>query len=485
MTPTSIIRYLIGNMIGLPTELRIDPLGDIVEQGKHPSPSQIREHRGEDTVRPLILSDAVFFLAPRRNTGDLEISHLVNTEARPTFWNLGYINLPVEIPVIYTHDWGERSTLGGNYAVIRLVSDSAVIGLQYDGSVRALTNFRGTLLKQLEERLHTNHTRPSDVTRELKTIRSRVGSSLHQLNEYVDLKENVEAYLAALPNFGWESYIDREEATELLRGLSASIGFMSANLIPGRTIRKDANVFFDDLESHAASLDSVVLDSDCRLGPTANLGPDDNPLMHILNHLQYSGRRANNFNGDGHSGSYLESLLAYSIRQTRAGDPLAHAPILVKIAESTDNLRKEATMTALRSHMTYHRAMGVADIGDRYLQFLGSVNHPQTLRIEIALNFHKSELLKRVMGDYIYFKTRTDTDQRKYAPWVGRQFRLVRDFVGEETEHYMVTQLEGLRRLNWSERDAAEELLKSYADLSRRHQQPGSGRSRPWTLGMF
>ena len=465
----------------VPPGLRTDPLGDIVEREGHPSPTEIREYRGESTVKPLILSDALHILSPKRRTGGPELLHLVNTEGRPSFWNLGYSNLPEEATAIYIHDWGERYTLGGNYTVLRLITDPEVFGQSYDGTANAITNFRGTLTNQLEEKLNERRMslKSSDVLEELRTLRRNVGSPLHQANEYRDLTENLDAYEDGLRSFGW-SAADEQIAIGLLRIFRSRLDEAQRNLIPGEVIIERTEPYFDDIAVHAQGLDAVTLDPNCKLGPK------ENPLMHMLGHLQYSGHADNNFEAAGRRGSYLESLLAYSIKQTASGDPLAHVAMMAKIQESADNIRKESVMTLDRSHMAYHKAMAVSNVGKRYIEFLTAAKDSRAQRMDFALIFLKSELLKRVIGDYNYFSTRPDTDQRKQAPWVAEQFKIIRDSVGYEVEHYMVSQLQSLRRSNLSERESADSILSGYSRLSKMHPAPHGMRPRSFRiLGMF
>ena len=455
MSPKSILKYF--RRFEHPAEIRTDPLGEFVQKGGpdrengHPPPSLVRSYRGEDSVRPVILSDAVNFLVPPRNTGDPEILHPINTDGRAKFWNIGYEREPEETPVIYLHDWSERKRLGGNYAVLRLVTDPAAFGPQYKGAAEALTNFRGTIVGHLEQifyDLRLADPQLSNVREHLKRIKDKVGMLFHQSNEYTDLTESITAYENNIRTLGWTA-ADLNEVRGILVPLKDRIKEFRNNLIPGDVIKRNTSPFFDDLFQHVGSIDTLVLDSNCQLHP------GEGRLMHKLKHLQYSGEQ----------GSYLESLLAYSIEQTKSVDPLAHVPMMVKLEETADNLRKEAVMTPYRSHMAYHKAMAVAGIGDKYLAFLQIVHHPEAVRINLALRFLKSELLRRVIGDWDYFSRRADTDQRDYAPWVAKQFKMIMEYVGPEVEHYMLLNLEGLRKMNESEKEAAEATLTGYRKL--------------------
>ncbi len=435
--------------------IKTDPIGNIVKKGGHPSPTQIREYRGEDTVKPLILSDAFYFLTRPRRTDEPELLHPVNTETRPTFWNLGYVNEPSEIPTIYSHDWSERKALGGNYAILRLVIDTEVFGPKYEGTANALTNFRGTLFGQLKDSFRDHerwNPRPADVVKYLKALKAGISLPAFQSREYRKLARSVDAYKKNIPKLGWSTQ-DQEEVIELLRVFKARITDLQADLLPNGIIKNNSEIFFEDLARHARSLDSLVDDPNC-IRHTK-----ENPLMHNLNHLQYSGRE----------GSYLESLVSYAIQQTDAGNQLAHVSPMVKVGEAADNIRKEGVKTAYASHIAYDKAINVAHIvGDRYLAHLESLRHPQAKRFSLALTFLKSELLKRVVGDYEFFSIQPDSDLRDRAPWVANQFERVRDYVGVGVEHYMLEDLEKLRTEGPSEREMAESLLNGYKRLIRK-----------------
>lgn len=442
--------------------IRTDPIGDIVKKGGNPSPTQIRDHRGEDTVIPLILSDALYFRTRSRRTDEVELLHPVNTEARPTFWNLGYVNEPSEIPAIYFHDWSERRALGGDYAILRLVIDPKVFGPQYEGTASALTNFRGTLFGQLKDGFRDHERwdpRPADVIKYLRALKAGISLPVFQSREYRKLARSVDAYKKNIPKFGWPTQ-DQEEVMKLLRTFEARIKYLQANLLPNGVVKNNSEIFFEDLARHAKSLDSLVEDPNCIIHPK------ENPLMHNLNHLQYSGRES----------SYLENLLAYSIQQTDAANPLAHVAIMVKVEEAADNIRKEGRKTAYTSHISYHKAMNVAHIGNRYLAHLQSLGHPQTQRFSLALTFLKSELLKRVIGDYEFFSKQPDSDLRDRAPWVVKQFERVRDYVGIDVEHYMLEDLDKLRAEGPSEREMAESLINGHKKLIRKSvKKSGTG----------
>ena len=128
MSPKNIIRYLIGGRN--PVDIgRTDPFGRIILGGGHPSPQQTREYRGEVTVFPFYLSDALYYTHSGRRINQPQIMHFADTQERPRYRELGFSNDTLDqIAQIYYHDLSEDlslGTFGGNYAVLRFIAQQS------------------------------------------------------------------------------------------------------------------------------------------------------------------------------------------------------------------------------------------------------------------------------------------------------------------------------------------------------------------------
>src|SRR3989338_2139896 len=189
-----------------------DHLVEILKKS-HPSPSQVRQYRGEATVNPFIIADATYFTSKPRRTNENQVVHAANIEARPVFWELEFSNEQDAVPEIYGHDLPEdksKGTLGGNYAILRLVTDQEVFGPKYEDTLRLLTNFRSTLVNQLEDSAEPKAT-IDDIAASLRNLKRSVGDPRYQIKAYSGVMDSVQSYRDSIPSFGWVN-ADQEEA---------------------------------------------------------------------------------------------------------------------------------------------------------------------------------------------------------------------------------------------------------------------------------
>ena len=193
------------------------------------------------------------------------------------------------------------------------------------------------------------------------------------------------------------------------------------------TILVHSENLFGDFQTYAHS-DGILT-----LKPGCILDGGESPLMHNLDHMQYSNKK----------GGYLEDLLAYAIEQANAKNPLANDTILVKIQEDTDNVRKEGEKTAYRNHKTYYRAIDIIDMGKRYIAHVKQIQKPEDYRdIELALIFLKEQLLIRVIKDFGQAQLEVDRDYITIREvWYPQQFDMIRTYVGRETDERVNEQL--------------------------------------------
>lgn len=438
-------------------DIRTDPIGSIIKQEGYPSPSQIKEHRGDASVKPYVLTEAVYYRGKGRRTNEREIIHPANTEVRAKHWNLGFTNEPEDIVLIYTHDWSEnlsRHTVGGNYAILRLIGDQLVFGNEMYEPALILTNIRESLQKGLEKRLGepSKDITPKDIIDKVESLKEEVGKEHQQKAAYKLIRRREKAYLRDLEFFAWQQE-DKRKASELINEFDARIQKEYDELIRPEVIKSDSKKFFEDFAMYCTKDGVSNLDPNCRL----EVG--ESPLLHNTNHLQYSGSISSpfvknwKFNGNGQvGGSYLEDLLIYTINETLKGNPNAHRSLKAKIQETTDNVRKEGEMNDYRRHITFHRAMGVATISDLYLEFIKQAQIPPNYKVKVMtdiglpLRYLKSELFLGVIEDYDQVTSSRDTDPRHSIPWLRGQFKIVRDYVGGDVEAYSLQQLEELRR---------------------------------------
>lgn len=436
------------------SELDNDPLVDMLKADKYPSPIDIRRHRGELTVKPFILAEASYFLGSylgyaTRRTNESAIVHFANTEIRPVYWNLGFSNGTEDrIILIYMHDLGEdksNDTIAGNYAIVRVPAE--VFGQQYHGPLSALTNVRATIHKQLEDRIKydlSDHPTQADIIRFLHDLRARLGS-LGSLNDqslaYGDLAKSIDLYNRKISTFVWNDQ-DQEEVREFLSEVNGHINDLKGRLIQQETIATLTERYFSDFENYVNDTDSLVR------APNCILLQGESVLMHNLDHSQYSDK----------NGSYLEDLLSYAIERSNSKNLLGNIAILTKIQEDTDNVRKEGQKTAYRSHMTYHKAISVAEISERFLTHVRPIQKPEEYRdIELALRFLKEQLLVRVIKDYSQVSLEIDQDYRNYRNrWYPLQFKVIKDYVGPDIEGKVV---EDLKQTN-------EKLYDGYIELT-------------------
>lgn len=430
-----------------------EPLIGILKRGFHPSPSQVRQYRGEATVKPFILADAIYFTSKPRRTNENQVIHAANIEIRPTFWKLGFTNGPEVVPVIYAHDWPEdksQGTLEGNYAILRLVTDQDVFGPRYGDALRLLTNFRSTLVEQTEDFLAKNsNVTIEDIIANLRNIRQSVGDSRNQIKAYEGIRSSVKRYQDSIPSFGW-SNADQEEARELIENFLEVIIKLADDTIPNKAIRGQTEIYFENLISYLSDSKISDLDPNCQ----SRLG--QNPIIHKLDHLQYGGEQ----------GSYLNDIVDFTIENI-GKTQLASAPALVKPQDSADNVRKEAEDTPYRHHMTYHKSLDVAKMGDRLLARLDK-KHTEYNELYLAYKFLKGELFVRILGDYTTATSKRDRDFRAHSRWLQGQFRMVREYVGREIEDAMLEQLENaLSDGDELEAHGAGSLLRAHRELIR------------------
>ena len=451
------------------TDLVNDPIAIILldpdPQKRHPSPSQIREHREEATVVPFVLSEAVYFLAPDRRTETSPILHFSNTEQRPKFYNRGFNNNdPDQVIQIYTHDWSEDLSLGkvsGDYAIARIVEE--IFGPRHYDAHLALTNVRGTMSHQLKKRLRRRGqftaTAPQDVLSSLEYLKKRVASYEDQTKAYDAVRKSAEAYKKAIDSFNWWSQEDKREGKDIADGLLQTLNRLSNGLIPVSTIGSLVAPYLSDFEDYVTVLvpnqEEFAQDQRSILNPNCQLRGRESPLIHMIGHLQYGGE----------DGSYMDELLDFSIRQATL-NPMASKTMGTKRQEAADNFRKEAEMTASRQHITYERGMDTLLRGDLWLAHLIQTQSLEVKVDRLVQDFAKIELLQRVIKDYTNVATEPDADYESHGLWLVDQYRRVKRYVGPEVERSLLAELEAAKNSSIERRRRfAEKLLAGYNEL--------------------
>lgn len=449
-------------------EFENDPLVALLLDGIHPAPSQIREYRGDSTVKPFILTEAVHFRSKPRRTNDPEVVHPVDTEIRPKFWNKGFNNDDLDqIISIYTHDWGEnlsRGTVDGNFAIVRLIGHESVFGQQHYHPALVQTNVRRTIYINLEQRLSMIlEPTPDYIVTILTKLLGRVGAPNSQKGAYHQLKKRVNKYEEAIELFEWGQK-DKEEAKELIKSLNLAEIQLHEDPLSAEMMKGIAKPYFKGYERDVRNPNLELLNPNCIFKPGQSV------LMHNLEHLQYR--------------HYAEDLLAYAIKNTNASNKFGYIAMKTKVQEQLDNVRKEGEKNPYRQHITYEKALIIADVGKKYLEHLINVQDPRALEFLQILDYFKSELLIRVIQDYVQATTVRDRDARNHIKWLVGQFPLIKDGLGETIDDIVSKELENKKRHG----DDVDKLI--YGNLLRGYEQlvaslKTPSQSKPLFMGKF
>ena len=405
-----------------------DSLLKNLDEVKHLPPSLIRQYFGEGAVLPLLFVDDAYMGESGRKVGKSNFYHFLNTIIRPDYWELGFSNneLP-KIISIATHDAGEdlADSIVGNYAITRI--NGELFGSGFEGSSQAITNFRGTLYKQLESGLHVPTATPNEVTKKLNELKIKAGDTEEQLEAYADIINGLNMYINVVPSLKWKQK-DKDEATDIARGIKRKVEYLKAYLIPKKTIEQDSEEAFETLKDYANDRTSLEQCLECQI-------PFDIPsvLMHNLGHLQYRGSK----------GSYLGDLLRYGISHTTTSDKIGLVTMLTKPQENVDNLRIEVDNSVLKQHMEYDKSMNISTMGGIYIQHLGEMPEDSDLAYRV-FRFHKSELLQRVITDIGKSTLNRDSIFDEHRDWLQGRFEAISNYVGDDAQSYAKQQLKHL-----------------------------------------
>jgi len=431
-----------------------EPLFEVLENGGHLSPANIRYFLGEDMVKPWLLVDAAYINRGGRRANVPAIYHFINTLVRPDYLGLGFSNERYAQKVsIVAHDLPEDIGvgIGGNYAVTRFLGQlfgDEIEGIE--GSSEALTNFRNTMYKQLEAKLK-GEPRQDEVVKELSDLIEEANLIWEQTGTHLSLESSFNKYLAKLPNFVKQRR-DKEETEEIIQSFLATNEQLSSDLIPNEIIRSNVKIFFENLKFYASDSESLKEDSNCQI-------PIDRPsvLMHNIDHLQYS----------GDNGSYLNDLFSYAVKNTDSLATIGLDTMLSKWQENADNLRIETDNSPPRQHMAYFRSRAICKGGDDYLRFINNVRPDDYQKASLVLKFLKGELLRRVITDFGHADLHVDTTYNLHKRWLIKQFEIISDYVGSKGEEFLKRQLKAAAfsdNPNIAESSINE--LRAYARLS-------------------
>lgn len=475
-------------------DLANDPLAEIIKNAdpnkRHPSPSQIRGYRGQETVIPFIFTDAVYFRAPPRRTGEPAILHFSNTEGRPAFYGLEFANDdPDQIIQIYTHDLSEDELSGGyprtvssSYAVARIVGE--MFGEEHHKAHLGITNIRGVITHQLEDRLKDKRrftqTDVGDVVNAVKFIQSRLKRRNYadQTRAYAIVKENVESYSEAIANFeGW-SPNDRTEAADIADKILQAIKRLSSDLMPTAEVHAIVQPYLSEFMTYPIQTTdntiALVKDPMSILRPHCWPVKDESPLVHMINHFQY-----------GEDRSYISDLFDYARSQSSANPKAALLPS-TKGQEAADNARKEAQMTIGIQHQTYERNLDLLVAANEYLRESASAQNPLAARDTLVFDFTKMQLLMRVVKDYSHAAVEPDRDYKNHRIWLVSQYGRINRFVSERVEAQLMREIDRKSGSNVeSDRFFAEIFLRTKEHLDEivgreSHEPPRKGWLAAW-----
>lgn len=435
------------------TASKYDELFSLLKRYKHLAPSHIRHYIGEDAVVPLTLADAAYMGEEGRRVGIANFYHFLNTLVRSEYWELGFINDDPDQKIsIATHDLSEdkAKTVAGNYALTRFLGE--LFGKKFEGSSQALTNFRGTVYKQLESGLYVPSATPNQVIKTLDDLSAKVGRAEDQIEAYKNLINSLKMYINSVPALKWEKQEDKEEAIGLANKFLTLAERLSGEPLPQKVIKEKSLPFFESLKEYASDPRSLIELSDCQIPREKQ-----SVLMHNLEHSHYNGPR----------GSYLDDFVRYAIKNTTPSENIGLVTFKTKPQENGDNLRIETDNSPHRRDIEYDKSVSICKEGDLYLAHLKDVRPQDYDSATLVLRVQKGELLRRVIADNGKVALDSDTVFEDHNKWLGKQFWTIRGYVGEEVETYLMNIL---KRDAYSTKQRVAEnaitLLGTYAGLT-------------------